>query len=262
MSGDDTLYCTHHYKRLDPLPECACCLQPVDATKEYVPGCGHAVHVYCLEKWIDHQTSRTKTCPMCRRAFEKAVVLSVRPELKLRDMERHLEHVNVTGHVCWHILTIEFATALTSTLRSIFDADRGELAEWDSKIRPYRLQVLDIVFCIPTGENINVLLELHALLLTLIVFWNEYQKMYGHVKHLLRASTRERFALFQKIDKRMKKESSATPESSTPESSTLVSSALGSSAPETSPTETLNPETESSEPESSDTESSDTESIS
>lgn len=245
MSGDDTLYCTHHYKRLDPLPECACCLQPVDTTKEYVPGCGHAVHVSCLNKWIYHQTSRTKTCPMCRRAFEKAVVLSVRPELKLRDMERHLEHVNVTGNVCWHILTIEYATAMISTLRSIFDADRGELAAWDSKIRPYRLQVLDTVFCIPTGENINVLLELHALLLTLTVFWNEYQKMYGHVKHLLRASTRERFALFQKNDKRMKKESSATPESST---------MLGSSAPETSP-ETLNPEPESSEPESSDMES-------
>ena len=105
------------------MPLCTCCLSPVDSYSDdsFTPECRHVLHLSCLEKWISHQTCREKTCPTCRASFDKHIVLVVKPDVSVQDAERSLEHVNVTGDVCWHINDMQMMRAVIRALTGLFE---------------------------------------------------------------------------------------------------------------------------------------------
>ena len=88
----DSKSCPSH-----PLFECTCCIEEVlrDSTTLTLH-CGHVFHVTCMEKWIRHQVTSSKTCPTCRRNVCPDIVRLLSIDAPMRDIDTRMRNI-VTG---------------------------------------------------------------------------------------------------------------------------------------------------------------------
>lgn len=47
-------------------PKCPCCLTRVTTTNAFLPPCGHAIHVHCIQGMLQNDLG---CCAICRRSF-------------------------------------------------------------------------------------------------------------------------------------------------------------------------------------------------